>query len=160
MAFRRRPSAAGGSVATCGVLCCSRLRCVATQNKRRTTVASLFRLRPSATRVQAPQRLHRLQQSTAQHGTAEAESHSYRCGLGGLAGPNPHLPAVHAMCVLVDANTEGAAQLAAEEQCVRALIKAIADDADAVKVQPRTAAVKGPIGSRITAGGLRRSQHW
>jgi hypothetical protein len=47
------------------------------------------------------------------------------------------------MCVLVDANTEGAAQLAAEEQCVRALIKAIADDADAVKVQPRTAAVKG-----------------
>ena len=44
------------------------------------------------------------------------------------------------MCLLVDANTEGAAQLAAEEQCVRALIKAIADDADAVKVQPRTAA--------------------
>ena len=44
------------------------------------------------------------------------------------------------MWVLVDANTEGAAQLAAEEQCVRALIKAIADDADAVKVQPRTAA--------------------
>ena len=65
------------------------------------------------------------------------------------------------MCVLVDANTEGAAQLAAEEQCVRALITAIADDADAVKVRPRTVGLQWANRSarRFTAGGLGRSQH-